>query len=316
MVRSSRWLPASIERALNSALSRGPGYEPTPIGSTFDDRSVRGYYIDFRTKTTSPAASNVDALPATQLIQLALGWWERHLGGDAGALDCFLNLCEVVERRAEPRAKGLRWPIRVPVPKYRLTPGWCSALPQGQAGSVFARAYLATGREAYAELATAAIAPLLAEGANDLVVHTSSGPILEEAPSTPPSHILNGWISALWGLWDAHQALANTQAQAAFEAGVQCLRAQLPAYDTGWWSLYSLYPHAMQDLAKPIYHRFHVTQLDVLHRLTGHVDFRETADRWRAYDHGRARIATLTQKAAFAALDARRRRKWAAAGLR
>src|SRR4051794_9235413 len=134
MMRGNRAIPAPLERAINAALSRGPGYEPTPIGPSFDERSVTGYYIDFSSKTTSPVAGDADALPAIQLIQLALGWWERHMAGDAAALERFMELCEEVERRSESRGDSLRWPVNVAVPKYGLAPGWSSALAQGQAG--------------------------------------------------------------------------------------------------------------------------------------------------------------------------------------
>jgi hypothetical protein len=310
MMRSNRALPASVERALNSALSRGPGYEATPIGPAFGAGSVGGYYIDFRAKTTSPTARDLDALPATPLIQLALGWWERLHAGESEAEAQFFRLCEAIERRAVGRVDELRWPINVAVPKYRLAEGWCSALPQGQAASVFVRAYLASGDDRYAGLARKAARPLLTENSSDLVTRTAAGPLLEEAPGDPPSHILNGWISALWGLWDVGLGLDDGDAGDAFQASLSCLLAYLPAYDTGWWSLYSLYPHALEDLAKPIYHRFHITQLDVLHRLTGHDDLRETRDRWARYDRPAARAAAIAHKAAFAAADGWRRRRW------
>src|SRR4051794_30748914 len=102
MIRGNRAIPAPLERAINAALSRGPGYEPTPIGPAFDERSVSGYYIDFRSKTTSPVAGNAAALPAIQLIQLALGWWERHVAGDPAARGRFIELSAEVERRAVP----------------------------------------------------------------------------------------------------------------------------------------------------------------------------------------------------------------------
>src|SRR3954471_5121582 len=127
MMRSNRAIPAPVERALNAALSRGPGYEPTPIGPAFDDSSVSGYYIDFRAKTTAPIAGDAAALPAIQLIQLALGWWERHATGDATALERFLEVCAEVERRSVDSGPELRWPVNVAVPKYHLSPGWFSA---------------------------------------------------------------------------------------------------------------------------------------------------------------------------------------------
>ena len=306
-----RGVPAPVERALNAAFSRGPGYEPTPIGTAFDDRSVRGYYIDFSSKTTAVTAADTQALPAIQLIQLALGWWERHVAGDAAAEGRFLDVCREIELRAEPGPDGgLLWPMRVPVPKYRLDPPWPSALAQGQAASVFVRAHRASGDERHAELARGALAPFLAPGGSALVTQTGSGPILEEAPSSPRGHILNGWMSASWGLWDVGLGLGDRPAADAFDATVRCLRAHLPAYDTGWWSLYSLYPHALQDLAKPIYHRFHVDQLEVMHRLAGYDDLRETADRWASYDRPGKRLLATAQKSAFAVVDGRRRKRW------
>src|SRR3954452_18716552 len=132
LVRSNRAIPAPVERAINAALSRGPGYEPTPIGPAFDETSVSGYYIDFRANATSPVAGDAGALPAIQLIQLALGWWERHVAGDEAARERFLELCDEIESRAVRRGDELRWPVNVAVPKYRLAPGWNSALAQGQ----------------------------------------------------------------------------------------------------------------------------------------------------------------------------------------
>jgi hypothetical protein len=251
-------------------------------------------------------AGDAGALPAIQLIQLALGWWERHVGGDDAALERFLQLCAEVERRAVDAAAELRWPVNVAVPKYRLAPGWSSALAQGQAGSVLVRAHLATGEERYADLARRAVEPFLA-ASSELV---SPGPILEEAPSDPPSHVLNGWMSALWGLWDVQLGLDDARARLTFEASVACLRATLPSYDTGWWTLYSLYPHALQDLAKPIYQRFHVTQLEVYHRLTGFDDIAATRARWASYDRAAPRARAVAQKAAFAVAESRRRRAW------
>jgi hypothetical protein len=306
MMRSNRAVPAPLERALNAALSRGPGYEPTPIGPAFDDSSVRGYYIDFRAKTTSRLAGDAARLPAIQLIQLALGWWERHMAGDGAALERFLGLCAEVERRAVEDGASLRWPVNVAVPKYGLAPGWSSALAQGQAGSVFVRAHLAGGDERYAELALRAVEPFLAEG-SQLV---KDGAILEEAPSDPPSHVLNGWMSALWGLWDVQLALDDIRARERFGASLERLRALLPSYDTGWWTLYSLYPHPLKDLAKPIYHRFHVTQLEVYERLTGLEDIAATRARWAAYDRPGPRARAIAQKAAFAVAESRRRRAW------
>lgn len=299
-----------LEGRANSALTRGPGYEPTPLGRAFDDSSIRGYYLDYSSKTAARGGRERDPAVPTPAIQLALGWWERHLAGEAGAREAFLEATDAVVWRAERVGDELHWPIHVPIAKHRLVPPWRSSLPQAQAASVLVRAHLATSEDRYAELAIAAVAPLLAESGSDIVTHTGSGPILQEAPSDPPSHILNGWISSLWGLWDVGRGLDHARANAVFEASLACLRACLHAYDCGWWTRYSLYPHALEDLAKPIYHRAHIDQVDALHRLTGHDDLKDARDRWIGYDRTANRALAVAQKAVYTAVEAPRRRRW------
>jgi heparosan-N-sulfate-glucuronate 5-epimerase len=287
---------------LNSAFSLGAGYEPQPPGSFFDTDRVRGYFIDFRAKTTSPTAVQPDKLLPAGLAQLALGFWERSLAGDCQATTKFFQVCDVIERRAESYGKELRWRYDMPIAKYRLEPPHYSALAQAQIASVFIRAHLLSGDPRHAEVALAAIRPLL-DMRSDLVAATADGPVPEETPSQPPSHILNGWIYALWGLWEVHMALGNSVARDMFVASIGCLRIKLSAYDVGWWSKYSLYPHVLADLAKPFYHRLHVDQLEILYRLTGFSDFAKTARRWQQYDTPSRRVASVLHKALFVATD-------------
>jgi hypothetical protein len=200
------------------------------------------------------------------------------------------------------RGNELLWEYEVPVPKYGLVPPWCSALAQGQAASVFVRAHLASGDEHLAELAARAIASILPESPSGLLTLIPDGPVPEESPSNPPSLILNGWIYALWGLWDVAVGLGDEKCRSVFEESMACLRRTIERYDVGWWSRYSLYPHRLPDLAKPFYHRLHVHQLEVTARLIGADDLRETARRWAAYDTAPRRIAAIGQKALFVVL--------------
>jgi hypothetical protein len=307
---TQRWRHAatSIGWAWHSGVSRGAGYERVPSGANFETGALRGYYLDYGEKTRSPAAAAPEGLATIGVIQLALGWWEASLGEPGPPAERFLAACELALARADRRGPTLRWQQTITVAKFGLRPPWSSALVQAQAASIFLRAHVLTGDERWAAAARGAVAPLL-ESRGDLVTATAHGPILEEAPSIPASHILNGWISALFGLWEVALALDDARVRAVFEASVEALRAHLPAYDTGWWTRYCLYPFPVEDLAKPIYHRVHADQAAALHRLTGIADFGAAADRWRAYDHPAAVAAALAHKALFVAVDGRRRRR-------
>ena len=291
-------LPRRLVRHLNSALSRGVGYEFTPPGVFVDESSVRGYYIDFRAKTISPSSRRPEQLLPAGLAQLALGWWERILAGEAHATDEFRRTCALLEQRADRRDGQLLWAYDGTVRKYPLAWPPYSGLAQAQAASVFVRAYTLSGDARDADLAQRAIRSLT-DLDSDLVATTSAGPILEESPGEPTSHILNGWIYALWGLRDVELALGSAEAASMYEASLSCLRGMLDCYDVGWWTKYSLYPHKLPDLAKPFYHRLHADQAEILYRLTGHTEFGDAARRWRSYDTSVNWARAIAQKSLF-----------------
>jgi hypothetical protein len=285
---------AAVRTAWQTALSRGPGYEELPVGGAVE---AGGYYVDYSAKTKLPEPDSAGTPIA--LIQWALGCNEvATVGGWAEKL--FFDACESLLAAGERSGEALLFHYSVPVPKYGLEGRWLSAHAQGQAASVFTRAYRRTGDERWAEAASAAVEPLLAPEFG-LVTTTADGPVLEEAPSKPRSQILNGWITALWGLLDV-SGLGDRAAAAAVDEGVECLRMRIAFYDAGWWTLYSLYPHRIPDLAKPVYHRFHATQAEVMARLTGHPELVAAAERWRRYDSPGHRARALAQKAAFVAV--------------
>ena len=250
-------------RVLDELLGIGAGNEPRPLTARIDPSSIRGYYIDLSYKTAaSPNAS--DQLPPAGLAQLALGWHERALDGDAAATARFNEVCLVLARRGTPAVDGLRWPYLTAVLNYKLRPPWFSAMAQGLVASVFVRAFLANGDRRWQGLAHAAIRPLLVEDESDLVALLPAGPVLEEVSGKPRAHILNGWVFALWGLWDVHVGLGEAEAGERFRDSANALAGILDRYDVGWWTRYSLYPHPLADLAKPFYHRLHVAQMQAM----------------------------------------------------
>lgn len=289
--------------SVGTIRGRGVTYEAQPIGGAWSPDRCAGYFLDLREKTLS--AQNPSALLPAALAQLALGFWERHISGDSLASDRFLALVDDLVRRSERSGPNVLWRYDVALPKYGLGPGWQSAMAQGQAASVLVRAAYLTGAGDYAELARAAVRPLR-DARTGLVVAGPHGAVLEEAPSTPPSFILNGWVYALWGAWDVASGLVDADASEVFTEGISSLRRTLPEYDTGWWTRYSLYPHALPDLAKPFYHRLHIAQAEMMYRLTGYPEFDAASTRWKHYDNAQNRCQALVHKALFRAVRALR----------
>lgn len=171
--------------------------------------------------------------------------------------------------------------------EYRtlLKKPWYSALAQGQGISVLTRAYLETSDSKYLEAAALALDTFQTspEQGGVRVEDQERYTWFEETIVEPPTHILNGFIWASWGLYDYYLCTGDTEAKNLFEEAVHTLRNCLHQYDVGYWSLYEQSGTRMKMLASPFYHRLHIVQLKVMHLLTGDGIFQEYAIRWDNY---------------------------------
>jgi hypothetical protein len=189
------------------------------------------------------------------------------------------------------------WEYRTP-----LRAPWYSGLAQGQGISLLVRAYRETSSPSYVQAAERAFSSFLKSTDEGGVSFTDTRGDLwfEEYIVSPPTHILNGFIWAAWGVHDYFLATQDRAAQQLFARAVQTLRANLDGYDLGFWSLYEQSGTRLPMVASPFYHRLHVVQLRVLHRMTGDEVFARYADRWEGFAHSRAnRTRALCYKSAF-----------------
>ncbi len=172
------------------------------------------------------------------------------------------------------------WEYRTPL----LAP-WYSGLAQGQGISLLLRAWLETKDARYLEAAERAFAPMLVDVAEGGVHFTDTEGYrwIEEYIVDPPTHILNGFMWALWGVYDLHLATGDERAKQLFCDSVETLKAKLHTFDTGYWSLYEQSGTRLKMLTSPFYHRLHIAQLRVMYLLTKEPIFEATADRWEAY---------------------------------
>lgn len=189
------------------------------------------------------------------------------------------------------------WPYR-----HRLVAPWYSGLAQGQGLSLLVRAAMITGEPRYADAASKAFESFTRDPSRGGVVvrDEAERPWIEEYLVDPPSHILNGFIWGLWGVYDFARWSGEPVAKHLWQEGVETLARNLPRYDTGNWSLYELPVVGRRMLASPYYHRLHVVQLRVMYRLTGLDIFVRYADRWTAFSRSpRLRTWALLRKAWF-----------------
>lgn len=186
--------------------------------------------------------------------------------------------------------------------RSQLKAPWYSALAQGQGISLLVRAYRETGATEYLDAAERAFESFLKPTSEGGVTFTDCRGNLwfEEYIVSPPTHILNGFIWAAWGVYDYFLATESRVAQDLFAQAVLTLRKNFDLYDLGFWSLYEQSGTLLPMVASPFYHRLHVVQLRVMHRLTRDEIFARYADKWEAYARSLAnRTRALCYKSAF-----------------
>ena len=289
--------------------AENPNACPTELGE---------YYMPFTEKADYRGAYDPAGIPQLDyhghiglqynpiaIAQYGLGnynLWKRT--NDQDRRRKFFLIADWLVSHLEPNAQGLlawnhhfNWEYR-----DTLKAPWYSALAQGQGISVLVRAHRESSDVRYLEAARSAFAAFEQPIDNGGVAFTDeSGDLwFEEYIVRPPTHILNGFIWALWGVYDYFLSTHDSSAQDLFSRGIRTLLHNLGRYDLGFWSLYEQTGTRLPMVASRFYHRLHIVQLRVTHRLTGEALFAEVADRWEAYTHSRAnRLRALAYKSAF-----------------
>ncbi|THD24727.1 D-glucuronyl C5-epimerase [Fasciola hepatica] len=207
-----------------------------------------------------------------------------------------------------------------------IKPGWPSAMGQGHGLSLLVRAYNYTGDYGYFNSAQSALLvyslSVSQRGVRSLFLNQPSLPWYEEYPTDPGNFVLNGFVYALFGLYDLAQvesrtkSLPKSNAADLLDSGLTTLSSLLPLFDSGGGSFYDL-RHVMQpsggqtvashtsrtsdsgpilrlDLgpnrARWDYHAVHIRQLRILSVIDNYSIRAEqwliTANRWTSYMTG------------------------------
>lgn len=223
-------------------------------------------------------------LPVT-IAQYALGNYDEYLTGKQPLnRERFLHSADwLVENLAGFKQAGMGWVNDHDKGIYNLEKPWLSALSQGQALSVLARAFQETQEAKYREAGYKALEPFFISFAKGGFLAQWHGlAYYEEYPSEIPSFVLNGFIFALWGLWDFYLISQSPEAKERYETGLHTLKACLKEYDISslQWSKYDLYPFAVADIASIFYHKLHIQQLKAMQLLSGDPCFSRMAEKW------------------------------------
>ncbi len=186
--------------------------------------------------------------------------------------------------------------------KQYLKPGWYSAHSQGAGVSLLLRVYQETKDEKYLKAAQKAFISLDVEiKLGGVKFIDEKGDIwLEEYLIDQPTHILNGFLWALWGVWDYYIFTKDGQALNLFNNCVSTLKKNFSHYDFKFWSLYDLSRQFMPMVASHFYHKLHIVQLKIMFILSNDSVFDFYAKKFKNYEESwLKRNFALLYKAVF-----------------
>lgn len=139
---------------------------------------------------------------------------------------------------AAQRAGGIAWEYLFDFGGGR--PPWVSGLAQGTAVQALARAGVKLNEPAHLAAAKAGLGVFREAPPSGVRVSTPAGAHYLIYSYAPALRVLNGFTQAVNGLHDYAELTGDPEGVALFAAGEAQLRAELPGYDTGGWSRYSL----------------------------------------------------------------------------
>jgi len=243
------------------------------LGKSFIPGEIADYYRDYSTKANWIGVKDDQGLPLVQepggnlfyhpliIAQKALGHWSCWLASGKRSENDYTAFLTIAQWLATIQELQGGWTVPSMKKSVYLSP--YSALAQGQALSVLVRAYSVTNDGSYLKAARAGLEfmrkPVEQGGTSR---YSSEGLILEEYPQRPPNTVLNGWVSALFGLYDMALVEKRQEVEHALQSTVGALIAYLPRYNANFWSYYD----TSGTLASPYYHHVHIVQLMALEK--------------------------------------------------
>jgi len=286
---------------------------------TVPDDLLRGYYLDFSRDADYSGPYDSQGIPLLDyhgVIGLRYNPWS--IGHYALAslqkyiqtrnkkyYDHFLKCAQWFANNAEFRENGSAvWIYRYSLVNVHATP-WISALAQSHAISVLLSAFLLTEDYGFLDIAQKAFIPFTLSITNGGVLtrDTEGYIFFEEDSSLLIPHVLNGFIFAMFGIYDYATITKNEEAWKLWNWGLDTLQRYLGYYDIGYFSLYNLHKpmnRRIKNASSLFYHLVHIRQLQALFFLTDECIFMNYASKWTAYSENTlCRFRAYIHKAIF-----------------
>lgn len=176
-----------------------------------------------------------------------------------------------------------------------LSAPWFGGMAQGTALTAYAHMYEVTGSDHYRELAdqvfrsftnvrrtTGDIWTTVITGTPTEFTDSEDEPEhfwIEEYPTDPPNHVLNGFVVGLFGLYDYWLHVGGQESEDVLQAALTTVEDHIDEYrepdDISWYALSRDYRGNVH------YHSTHINQFELLYALSDEEYFEEMAELFR-----------------------------------
>ncbi|MFW9807828.1 MAG: D-glucuronyl C5-epimerase family protein [Candidatus Thorarchaeota archaeon] len=229
----------------------------------------------------------------------AIHYYDEMLEGNSTAGQFFNNSIDFILEKINvfnvPTENGTKticnWPYEFSI--YGLPVGWTSGMVDAKAIHTLALAYEAYGNSTYLEIVEQVAGTFetpVSLGGNLYILEdgTSWYPELivtsDLDPNYKPPFVFNGFLIALYHIYQANLIFNNSRLERVFNLGVISAAQNIHLYDSAYeWSIYHLgYP---LKLASRNYHRIHINMCNFLYDYTNVTIFKHYADKWAGFDN-------------------------------
>ena len=253
------------------------------VGKCYSKETIKGYYNDLTEKVTR-FGNNDDSIPVTVLdngekmyfsttiFQYGLASYDLYLmNKETSFLKKMINCADWAVDNIEQNGGWVTLAFENEKEPY-------SAMSQGEGISLLIRAHIETQTPKYLDCARKAMELMLTDICDGGVISYKDDEITLYEYTYRPL-VLNGWIFALWGMYDYYKYFQDEKVQNIFERALDSFKKNLPKFDAKYWSKYDI----EKRIASPFYHKLHIAQLRVMHDLYEDEIYKEYADKWEKY---------------------------------
>jgi hypothetical protein len=242
----------------------------------FDENGIimMPHYIDH---VESSRGEGTHYYSPLKIAHYVLGTYNDYLAsGDESLLPSLfhhVNYLVQYSEQFEGDENVLVWRTPTSVARYGVGVNHTSAIVQGLVISALLRAYLLTDERQYLDVAQKAL-PILEIPVERGGVRAEShwGVAYEEYPSFPYSHVVNGFIFCLIGLYELNKISGLQHTGFLLNQGINTLKKMIPYWVTDTWTKYDLRDVTNGErvnLSTRHYQYLHIDQVDVMYRVTG-----------------------------------------------